>query len=295
MAADGAARQVHEVGRAREHVRAAVEHRDLARTGHPASPGQRQHDRLVVARVVPDARHPVPAPRPAARSTSSLPARGSASISQPSAPATRRAGTGAGVGHAAGRLSGSGMSASVTSPSSSWHEAMNARSVRAVAPYASNASMPSPSGSYAFTNSARRRSQRKERGRHRVVDPRPDLHVRGIEAPLPGGRKREDDIPPDELRPVVVVPDRRAQQARPEASRPELAVGPLEHGNTAPRQRVGIDREPVPLDDHPQPVLDAPHHERHHGTHAAACPGPRRRAGAGRVRWHRRRRSPGRR
>ena len=55
-----------------------------------------------------------------------------------------------------GRASGFGITASVTRWSSSWYEAMNARSVLAVAGNASNSSTASPSGSYARTKSGNR-------------------------------------------------------------------------------------------------------------------------------------------
>ena len=62
----------------------------------------------------------------------------------------------------------------------------------------------------------------------RVVDPRPDLDVGRVEAFLPGGRHRDDDVAADQLGPVVVMADRRAEQPRSVAPLTEKPVCTLE-------------------------------------------------------------------
>ena len=96
-----------------------------------------------------------------------------------------------------------------------------------------------------------------DRRRHGIVHPRPDLDVGGVEPLLPDRRQGDDDVAADELAPVVVVADRRAEQPGPEPALPEDAVGPLEHRDAGPGQGRRVDDDPVALDLDPQPVLDA--------------------------------------
>ena len=95
----------------------------------------------------------------------------------------------------------------------------------------------------------------------------PDLDRGRVEALLPGRRHGDDDVAADELRPVQVVADRRAEQASPEAAcchspYARLKTATPDHGSAA-----GSHGEAVAIEDVAQPVLEAAHHDRDDRTH----------------------------
>ena len=161
------------------------------------------------------------------------------------------------LGHEAGRTSGFGTSASPTWCNSSWYEPVKARRVRAVGPNVSNSSAAQAVGLERPHEIREPRAQLVDDGRvDRLVHPRPDLDRRGVEAALPDGRHGDDDVAPDQLRPVEVVPDRGTQQSGPQPALPGTRVGPLEDRDARPRQGGRIGDDPVPLGLDTQPVLE---------------------------------------
>ena len=120
------------------------------------------------------------------------------------------------------RTSGFGIIASVTACSSSWYDAMNARSVRAVGGEGVEV-VAAQAIRLVRPDEVRevRRKLRDDRRIDRVIDPRPDLDVGRVEALLPADGIVMTTSPPISSLPVQVVADRRPEEPRPEAALPE--------------------------------------------------------------------------
>src|SRR3984893_5567815 len=101
----------------------------------------------------------------------------------------------------------------------------------------------------------------------RFMDAVADFHIARVAADLPGVRRRDHDVPADELAPVHVVPKGCRQEADPVAARAEQLIGLLENGYAGPFEIPGIDGDVFLLGQHLQPVVEPSDHDGADRTH----------------------------